>query len=254
MSVDFEKEGRIAIITMNRPEKLNAINAEQGRQMNEALLRFRDDPELWVAIITGAGDRAFSAGADISGFLDRDRQSGIRDDRAERVRADSIWKPVIAAIHGYCLGGGLEVALTCDIRIAADNSRLGLPEIKVGVIAGGGGVTRLPRFIPRAIASEMILTGKHVDAQEAYRIGLVNEVVPRDQLMEAAKRWAELILEAGPLQVRAAKEGLIRGYDLTLEESDKLVRELAASLRGTEDAKEGARAFVEKRKPEWKGR
>ena len=127
MSVDFEKEGRIAIITMNRTEKLNAINAEQGRQMNEALLRFRDDPELWVAIITGAGDRAFSAGADISGFLDRDRQSGIRDDRVERVRADNIWKPVIAAIHGYCLGGGLDVALTCDIRIAADNSRLGLP-------------------------------------------------------------------------------------------------------------------------------
>jgi len=252
MSVDFEKEGRIAIITMNRPEKLNAINAEQGRAMNEALLRFRDDPELWVAIITGAGDRAFSAGADITGFLDR--RSGERDDRAERVRGDNIWKPLIAAIHGYCLGGGLELALTCDIRIAADNSRLGLPEIKVGVIAGGGGVSRLPRFIPRAIASEMILTGKHIDAQEAYRIGLVNEVVPREQLMPTAKQWAETICEAGPLQVRAAKEGLIRGYDLTLAESDQLVRELAASLRGTEDAREGARAFVEKRKPDWKGK
>ena len=161
---------------------------------------------------------------------------------------------MIAAIHGYCLGGGLETALTCDIRIAADNSRLGLPEIKVGVIAGGGGVSRLPRFIPRAIAAEMILTGKHMDAQEAYRIGLVNEVVPRDQLMPTAKKWAELICEAGPLQVRAAKEGLIRGYDMTLEESDQLVRDLAASLRGSEDAKEGARAFVEKRKPDWKGR
>jgi enoyl-CoA hydratase/carnithine racemase len=252
MSVDFEKEGRIAIITMNRPEKLNAINAEQGRAMNEALLRFRDDPDLWVGIITGAGERAFSAGADITGFLDRG--SGERDDREERVSGDNIWKPLIAAIHGYCLGGGLEIALKCDIRIAADDSRLGLPEIKVGVIAGGGGVSRLPRFIPRAIASEMILTGKQIDAQEAYRVGLVNEVVPRDQLMPTAKKWAELICEAGPLQVRAAKEGLIRGYDLTLEESDKLVRELAASLRGTEDAKEGARAFVEKRKPEWKGR
>jgi crotonobetainyl-CoA hydratase len=252
MSVDFEKEGRIAIITMNRPEKLNAVNAEQGRAMNEALIRFRDDPDLWVAIITGAGDRAFSAGADITGFLDR--QAGDRDDRAERVSGDNIWKPLIAAIHGYCLGGGLEIALKCDIRIAADNSRLGLPEIKVGVIAGGGGVSRLPRFIPRALAAEMILTGKHIDAQEAYRIGLVNEVVPRDQLMPTAKKWAELICEAGPLQVRAAKEGLIRGYDLTLEESDQLVRDLAASLRGTEDAKEGARAFVEKRKPQWKGR
>ena len=252
MSVDFEKEGKIAIITMNRPEKLNAINAEQGRAMNEALIRFRDDPGLWVAIITGAGDRAFSAGADIAGFIDR--QSGDRDDRAERVRGDNIWKPLIAAIHGYCLGGGLETALTCDIRIAADNSRLGLPEIRVGVIAGGGGVSRLPRFIPRAIAAEMILTGKQIDAQEAYRIGLVNEVVPRDQLMPTAKKWAETICEAGPLQVRAAKEGLIRGYDLTLEESDQLVRDLAASLRSTEDAKEGARAFVEKRKPDWKGR
>ncbi len=252
MAVDYTKEGRIAIFTLNRPEVLNAINADLSRELGEALKDFRDDPELWVGIITGAGERAFSAGADIRGFRPGPREAV--GDAGERVRVDQIWKPIIAAIHGYCLGGGLELALTCDIRIAADNARLGLPEIKVGVIPAGGGISRLPRFIPRAKAAEMLLMGQHIDAQEAYRIGLVNKVVPRDELMSTAKQWANLMCEAGPLQTRAVKEALIRGYSMPLDESLKLERQLADRIRETEDFLEGTRAFREKRKPDWKGK
>ncbi len=252
MAVDYTKEGRIAIFTLNRPEVLNAINADLSRELGEALKDFRDDPELWVGIITGAGERAFSAGADIRGFRPGPREAV--GDAGERVRVDQIWKPIIAAIHGYCLGGGWELALTCAMRIAADNARLGLPEIKVGVIPAGGGISRLPRFIPRAKAAEMLLMGQHIDAQEAYRIGLVNKVVPRDELMSTAKQWANLMCEAGPLQTRAVKEALIRGYSMPLDESLKLERQLADRIRETEDFLEGTRAFREKRKPDWKGK
>ncbi|MDO9333971.1 MAG: enoyl-CoA hydratase-related protein [Dehalococcoidales bacterium] len=252
MAVDYTKEGRIAIFTLNRPEVLNAINADLSRELGEALKDFRDDPELWVGIITGAGERAFSAGADIRGFRPGPRE--VVGDAGERVRADQIWKPIIAAIHGYCLGGGLELALTCDIRIAADNARFGLPEIKVGVIPGGGGISRLPRFIPRAKAAEILLMGQHIDAQEAYRIGLVNKVVPRNELMPTAKQWANLICEAGPLQTRAVKEAMIRGYSMPLDESLKLERQMADRIRETEDFIEGPKAFREKRKPNWKGK
>lgn len=250
-AVEYKKEGRIGFITLNRPEVLNAINQELSRDLSESLKTFRDDPEVWVAIISGAGERAFSAGADIRGFKPGPRD---REAQGERVRADQVYKPVIAAIHGYCLGGGLETALTCDIRIAADNARLGLPEIKVGVIPGGGGISRLPRFIPRAKAAEILLMGQHIDAQEAYRIGLVNKVVPRDQLMATAIQWATLICEAGPLQTRAVKEAMLRGYNLPLDESLKLERYMSDKIRTTEDFVEGTRAFVEKRKPNWKGR
>ncbi len=252
MAVDYTKEGRIAIFTLNRPEVLNAINADLSRELGEALKDFRDDPELWVGIITGAGERAFSAGADIRGFRPGPREAV--GDAGERVRVDQIWKPIIAAIHGYCLGGGLELALTCDIRIAADNARLGLPEIKVGVIPAGGGISRLPRFIPRAKAAEMLLMGQHIDAQEAYRIGLVNKVVPQDKLMPTAREWAEVICQAGPLGVRAAKEAMIRGCSLTLEDGLRLENSLFAYLLGTEDFTEGTRAFVEKRKPVYKAK
>jgi enoyl-CoA hydratase/carnithine racemase len=251
MVVEYKKEGRIAIITLNRPEVLNAINGELSHELNEAMKDFRDDSNLWVCIITGAGDKAFSAGADIRGFRPGPRETNIA---GERVRADQIWKPFIAAIHGYCLGGGLELTLTCDIRIAADDARFGLPEIKVGVIPAGGGMSRLPRFIPRAKAAEILLMGQHIDAEEAYRIGLVNKVVPRDQLMTTAMKWAESICDAGPLQTRAVKEAMIRGYNMPLDDSLRLEREIADRVRTTEDFVEGTRAFVEKRKPQWKGK
>jgi len=252
MAVDYKKEGRIAIFTLNRPEALNAINAQLSRELNEAMLDFRDDPDLWVGIITGAGDRAFSAGADIKEF-----RPGPMEEPAgtvERVRADQIWKPFIAAINGYAMGGGLELALTCDLRLAAEHARFGTPEIMVGVIPAGGGIDRLPRFIPRAKAAEILLMGQQIDAQEAYRIGLVNRVVPLAELMPTAREWAEKICRAGPLQVRAVKEAMIRGYDMTLDEGLRLETEMLNHVRNTEDYMEGARAFVEKRKPDWKAR
>jgi len=250
MAVDYQKEGRIAIFTINRPEALNALNADVSLELNKAMIDFRDDPDVWVGIITGTGDKAFSAGADIKGF----RPGPVEEVQMERVRADQIWKPFIAAINGYALGGGLELALTCDLRIAAEHARFGTPEIYVGVIPAGGGIDRLPRFIPRAKAAEILLMGKHMDAQEAYRIGLINKVVPLDKLMPTAREWAETICQAGPLQVRAVKEAMIRGYDMTLDEGLRLETEMLNRVRSTEDYMEGARAFVEKRKPNWKAK
>jgi len=253
MAVDYVKEGRIAIITINRPEAMNALNADVQREMREAMIDFRDNNDLWVAIITGAGDRAFSAGADIKEFRPATGEEQVTREETP-VRADTIWKPFIAAIHGYCLGGGLELALTCDIRIAADNAQLGQPEINIGFMPGAGATQRLPRFIPRALAAEIILTGERISAQEAYRIGLVNRVVPRDQLMPTAMEIANTICRKGPLGVRAAKEAMIRGYDMPLEEGLLLERKLANYIRTTEDFMEGARAFVEKRPPQYKAK
>ena len=253
MAVDYEKEGRIAIMTINRPEALNALNADVQRELHEAMVDFRDDAELWVAILTGAGDRAFSAGADIKGF--RPGTGEVPQRGAEpRLRADTIWKPFIAAIHGYCLGGGLELAMTCDIRIAADDAQMGQPEINIGFMPGGGGTQRLPRFVSRAVAAEILLTGNRIDAQEALRIGLVSRVVPRDQLMPTAMEIANTICSRGPLGVRASKEAMIRGYSMPLEDGLRLETEKIAYIRATEDFMEGARAFVEKRPPNYKAK
>ena len=250
--VEYEKEGRIAIITLNRPDALNALSAQLRQELNEAMADFRDNNDLWVAIITGAGDRAFSAGADIKEF--RPGPMEAAPGAAPPVNADQIWKPFIAAINGFALGGGLELAMTCDIRIAAEHARLGQPEVNIGFMPGAGGTQRLPRFIPRALAAEILLTGQHITAQEAYRVGLVNKVVPLDQLMPTAKQYAETICKLGPLGVRATKEAMIRGYDMTLEEGSQLERELANRIRSTEDFMEGARAFAEKRPPNYQAR
>jgi len=250
--VEYEKEGRIAIITLNRPDALNALNAQLRQELSDAMKDFRDNNDLWVAIITGAGDRAFSAGADIKEFRPGPVEGAAQ--ATEWMRADRIWKPFIAAINGFALGGGCELALTCDIRIAAEHARLGQPEVNIGFMPGAGGTQRLPRFIPRALAAEILLTGQHITAQEAYRIGLVNKVVPLDQLMPTAKQYAETICKLGPLGVRATKEAMVRGYDMTLEEGSQLERELANRIRSTEDFMEGARAFAEKRPPNYQAR
>lgn len=253
MAVDYVKEGRIAIMTINRPEAMNALNADVTQEMQAAMKDFRDNDDLWVAIITGAGERAFSAGADIKGFRPATGTEEIRQEEAP-VRADTIWKPFIAAINGYALGGGLELAMTCDIRIASENAQFGQPEINIGFMPGAGGTQRLPRFVPRALAAEMLMTGNRINAQEAYRIGLISRVVPLDQLMPTAKEIANTICQRGPLGVQKSKEAMIRGYDMTLEEGLLLERQFNAYIRTTEDFMEGARAFVEKRSPDYKAK
>ena len=256
MAIDYKKEGRIAIFTINRPEAMNAMNVEAIRELHEAMVDFRDDPDLWVGIITGAGERAFSAGADIKDMLPfmKEHRDSPWAMPATPMRGLELWKPLIAAINGLALGGGLEIALACDIRIASENARFGTPEITIGLMPGWGGTQRLPRMVPWCKAAEILLMGRPIDAQEAYRIGLVNKVVPLEQLMPTAREWAEVICQAGPLAVRAAKEAMIRGCSMSLEEGLRLENSLEAYLLETEDFTEGTTAFVEKRKPVYKAK
>jgi len=255
--IDYQKEGKIAILTINRPEALNAMNVQAAQELHDALVDFRDDDELWVGIITGTGDRAFCAGADIKDmlpFLQKNLPQRPWAMPATPMRGLELWKPLIAAINGMALGGGLEIALACDLRIASEKARLGAPEVTLGLIPGWGGTQRLPRMVPRCKAAELLLMGRPIDAREAYRIGLVNMVVPPEAVMPTAREWAEVICQAGPLAVRAAKEAMIRGSSLTLEDGLRLENDLEAYLLGTEDFTEGTNAFVEKRKPDFKAK
>ena len=256
MSINYQKEGRIAIFTIDRTKAFNSINVETWREIQEAMIDFRDDPELWVGIVTGAGDKAFCAGADIKDTLPfmqetRDRQWVWPNTPMYGL---DLWKPLIAAVNGVALGGGLEIALACDIRIASENARLGTPEVVLGLLPAWGGTQRLPRILPWCKAAELVLMGKPIDAQEAYRIGLVNKVVPLDELMPTAKQWADALCQVGPLAVRAAKEAMIRGSSMTLEEGLELETSLIAHTFGTEDYTEGTAAFTEKRKPTFKAK
>ena len=256
MAIDYKKEGRIAIFTINRPEALNAMNVQANRELHEVMVDFRDDPELWVGIITGAGDRAFCAGADIKDMLPfmKEHRNNPEAMPTTPMRGLELWKPLIAAINGVALGGGLEIALACDMRIASENARFGTPEVILGLIPGWGGTQRLPRVLPWCKAAEILLMGRPIDAQEAYRIGLVNKVVPPEEVMPTAREWAEVICQAGPLAVRAAKEAMVRGSSMTLEDGLRLENSLEAYCLGTEDFTEGTTAFVEKRKPAYKAK
>ncbi len=254
--VEYNKEGRIAIFRINRPEAMGALNVEGMEQLHNALLDFRDDDELWVGIITGTGDKVFSAGVDIKDYLPMVKKTTTK--KWQRLtgimRGLDLWKPIIAACNGLTIGGGLEISLACDIMIASENAKFGLPEVKVGVCPGGGGTQRLPRTIPVRLAAEMIFTGKTIDAQEAYRIGLVNKVVPLDQLMAEAKKMAETICKAGPLAVRTAKECMVRGMSMSLEDGLRLEDDFQTYIMSTEDFDEGLTSFREKRKPNYKGK
>ena len=234
---------------------MNAFNFATIQAFSEATIKFRDDNEAWVAIITGAGDKAFSAGFDLKELIPgQDKLPSPGGGPPLIQRGLNIWKPFIAAINGVAMGGGLELALACDLRIAADTATLSVPEVKWNLIPGWGGTQRLPRMIPMAKAAEMLLTGDRIDANEAYRLGIVNKVVPPAELMAAAEALANKIAKNGPLAVRAAKEAMIRGTSMTLDEGMQLELDLVEALLDTEDAKEGPKAFAEKRKPEFKGR
>ena len=259
MPVHYAVDGHIATITLDRPDALNAIDQEMNALLAEAWLRFRDDDEAWVGILTAAGDRAFCAGADLKDLIPAAGEQARAGTLTQfnfggNTRDFRTWKPTIAAINGFALAGGLEIALACDIRIAVPRARFGLPEVRWAIMPGGGGTQRLPRLIPVAKAIELILTGAQIDAEEALRIGLINRVVEPERLMAAARETAEALLQNGPLAVRAAKRAVLEGLDMTLAEGLRLELELFGHLLLTEDAVEGPRAFAEKRPPAYRAR
>lgn len=259
--VHYEKKDKTAIITLNRPEVLNALSSEVWQLLIEVWRDVADDPDVWTAILTGAGEKAFSAGADLKEMTERKAQAD-RENRpfvsslpeVSPVKGMSQPKPVIAAINGIATGGGLELALICNIRICSDRARFGFAEVKRGLMPGAGGTQRLPRVVPLGMAMEILMTGDFISAEEAYRIGLVNRVVPAAELMTAAQGLADRINENGPLAVRAAKEAACRGLQMPLSEGLHLETLIMSRLRQSEDAWEGPRAFAEKRKPVYKGR
>jgi enoyl-CoA hydratase len=237
-TITFEKNEGIGYVTLNRPRVLNAYNLRMRDEIYQVLGAIRDDPEVMAVIFSGAGERAFSVGADITEFLTAPSPVIARQVRWER----DVWglflsipKPLIAALHGYVLGSGLEMALCCDLRIATENARLGLPEIMLGMIPPAGGTQNLPRTAGRAKALEMLLSGEWIDAREAYRIGLVNQVVAPQDLLPAAEGMARKIMSRSALAVRYAKEAVNRGLELSLEEGLELERKLAAALLATSE-------------------
>lgn len=260
MGILYEKRGRVAYITINRPEARNAIDLETAQELSNAWKDFRDDDNLWIAVITGAGDKSFSAGADLKSFIPMLTRQDQSPEQANEggfggiTRVFECWKPMLAAINGHCFAGGFEIMLACDLRIASENAVFGLTEVRWGIIPGAGGTQRLPRSIPLAKAMEIILMGEAISADEAYRIGLINKVVPQSELMNEVERWVSTLLERGPLALRAAKQAMLQGLSLPLDEGLKLEQRLFNGLLGTEDAREGPLAFAQKRKPDFKGK
>ncbi|MBU1207893.1 MAG: enoyl-CoA hydratase/isomerase family protein [Proteobacteria bacterium] len=249
------KEG-IEYLTINRPKVFNAINNQMIEEMKRAIEEFHQDKLVGVVIITGTG-KAFQTGADIEELSQMSPLEILQWNQGVVENFDALEKmrqPVIAAINGYALGGGLELALACTIRIAADSAKMGLPEVKIGILPGAGGTQRLPRLIGKGLAAEMILTGEMIDAKEAYRIGLVNRVVPAEQLMATAEEIGRKILRNAPIAVALAKDAIEVGKNLPLDGAIQYAQKNCITCFSTEDMKEGTAAFLEKRKPQFKGR
>jgi enoyl-CoA hydratase len=255
-NVLLERRDRIAIITINRPDKLNALNIATRKELAEALDELRDDREIRVVVITGAGEKAFVAGADINEFAGRTavEQRAVMKAKSIFTAAGDFPKPIIAMIKGFCLGGGCELALACDIRIASERAKFGQPEINLGIIPGGGGTQRLTRLIGEGKAMQMILTGEMIDAQEALRLGLVNEVHPAAELEAKTMEMASKIAEKSPVALAMAKTSVKNAARTNLREGLDHEVDLFALCFSSEDKEEGVRAFLEKRKPEFKGR
>lgn len=255
-NVIVEKHGPIAKVIVNRPDKLNALNAATRRDILAAFDELERDPEVRVVIITGAGQKAFIAGADINEFAGKTalEQRAIMKGRRAFDAVEDFPKPVIAMINGYALGGGLELAMACDIRIASKNAMLGQPEIKLGIIPGGGGTQRLARLVGEGKAMEMILTGEMISAEEAERLGLVNYAVEPDQLEAKTMEIAQKIAAMSPVALAMAKTAVKNAARMNLREGLDSEVDLFALCFSSEDKEEGVRAFLEKRKPEFKGR
>lgn len=252
----IELEGNIQIVTVNRPEKLNALNEATRRELGEVLESARNDEKVRVVIITGAGEKSFIAGADINEFAGRSavEQRSVMNSRTGFSAADEFPKPIIAMINGFCLGGGCELALACDIRVASSNARFGQPEINLGIIPGGGGTQRLTRLIGEGRAMQMILTGEIIDAEEAKRIGLVNSIFPPEELRNETLKLAARIAEKSPIALEMAKTAVKNAARLNLKSGLQSEIDLFALCFSTADKEEGVRAFIEKRKPVFTGR
>jgi len=251
-----EREGAIATITLDRPEVLHALDAVMFDELERAFADLAADAGIRVILLTGSGERAFAAGADIRALVHTDATSGrVASERGQKVflEIESCGKPVIACVNGVALGGGCELALACTFRIASDRAKLGLPELKLGLVPGYGGTQRLPRLIGRSAALKLMLTGAAVDATEALRLGLVDEVVPASELMTRARSIAESIAAMAPLAISAALQAVARGEGLSMEDAMKVEAETFGELCATADKREGLAAFLEKRAAKWTG-
>jgi len=251
-----EQEG-IATVTINRPEKLNALNEEVIARLTKVFEECRDAASTRAVILTGAGDRAFVAGADISVLSALDpRTAKETAQRGQRLTLlmESIGKPVIAAINGFAFGGGLELAMACTVRLAAEGAKMGQPEVKLGLLAGYGGTQRLPRLVGKGRALELLLTGEPIDAAEAHRIGLINRVVKREALLDECRALAKKILAVGPVGVRLTIDAVNRGLDVGLAQGLEVEAEAFGKIASTADMKEGTAAFLEKRAPKFTGK
>ena len=259
MPVQLSREGKIAIVVMDRPEARNAMNLEMTDQLDATYDRLTHDDETWAVVLTGAGDRAFCAGQDLNevGLALRRQQSGEQRRPGGGfggITRRDFPKPLIAAVNGFALGGGFEICLACDLVVAEEHATFGLPEVKRGIFAGAGGLVRLGRRVPMALALEIAMTGESISAQRALALGLVNRVVPSGEGVHAAVELAERICQAAPLSVRLTKRVLRSSVEQDEDEIFALQARLGAELRDTEDYHEGPRAFLEKRAPRWQAR
>ncbi|OZV73763.1 enoyl-CoA hydratase [Micromonospora echinospora] len=260
--VRYEKRGRVAYVTLNRPHVLNAMDLRTHEELGRVWDDFEADDELWVAVLTGAGDRAFSTGQDLKERADRDRAGSGPTTFGSRGQPGwprlterfELSKPVVARVRGYALGGGFELALACDVVVASEDAVFALPEARLGLVAGAGGVFRLARQLPLKTAMGHLLTGRRLDARRAWQLGLVNDVVPADELDDCVAGWVADLLRSAPLAVRAIKQAAMRSVDMPLEQAFTAHYEWEQRRSTSRDAVEGPRAFVEKRDPVWEGR
>jgi enoyl-CoA hydratase len=256
-NVKLEKKEGVAFVTVSRPKKLNALNRQTIEELDAIFAALASDDEVKGVVVTGEGEKAFVAGADIEELTGLDAESGrTLSEKGQRVfdRIEWLGKPVVAAVNGFALGGGCELALACHVRVASENASLGTPEVKLGLICGYGGTQRLPRLVGRGAALEILLTGERVGAEEARRLGLVNRVVPLERLRPEAESLVRKMVANGPLALKAALEAVHGGLDRPMAEAQEGEAQLFGELCGSADAAEGTRAFLEKRAPRFRGR